>query len=158
MTGFPENVLDELETSVKGYLTEYEVVRRGTKPSDPAQTIGLRAGGWLPLDDSHEMPSDEPTLSRHNFEVELLVKAVDEADGRRLYADGARRLRSVLYRDAQLRLRLEALSVEELGSIDRFKRLKVVNQTFLSNAVKGNWFFVATTRFYIEVETSPAPS
>lgn len=119
--------------------------------------IGLRAGEWTPIVSTHEIGSDEPTVNVYHYEAELLIKTPDEPMGRQLYTEGAKKLRAVLYRDSDLRLRLAELRDDFMGSTERFQKLNVVGQQFLKNDIRGDWFFIATTRFTIETEVSPTP-
>jgi hypothetical protein len=102
---------------------------------------------------SFEMPSSEPTVGTYNYEVELLVKHADEAAGRAMYAEGAKMVRAVLYRDADLLLRLRALSEDLMGSRERFLRMKIISQKYQNANLKTAWFFVATTRIQVDTET-----
>ena len=153
-TSWPENVLDAIEPSLASYMPDFVVVRRSLRPQDPALTISLRAGGWMPDQSSIEIHSTEPTSNTYSFELELLVKHADEAEGRALYTVNAKLARAVLYRDAALLVRLRALSEDLLGSRESFLRMRIESQKYINNTMNKAWFFVATTRFRVDTETT----
>lgn len=154
---FPMNIVNELISHFKDTMKGYEegIVARPLRPADPRLSIGVFPDDWMPREDSYEIGGFGPTLSTYVLRIHLLVKHTNEVEGRQLYAVDAKKLRAILYRDNDLRLRLAQLSEVSLGQVERVQRMGVRNQRYLNNEVSGTFLFLATTTFWVETETQP---
>jgi hypothetical protein len=70
-----------------------------------------------------------------------------------LFAVDAKVLRAILYRDNQLVVALSSLTDEILGSRERYKRLGVRSQRFLTNELRGTMHYLSVTDLWVETET-----
>lgn len=155
MSSWPECVLDEVEIALGLKLPDYRLMRRTLRPQDPQKSISLRVSNWSPVQGSVEIPSVEPSLNAYNYVIELLVKHADEVKGREMYAEAAKVVRAVLWRDEDLLLRLKSLNEDLLGTKERFMKLRVTSQEYLGSEVNSAWYFVAVTQFQVETSTTP---
>lgn len=137
---------------------QWEIAKRPLRPMDPNLTIGIFAVDWVPRDDSREigMPFG-PTLNTYLLRFQTLVKHSHEEEGRVLFSTAAKKLRTMLARDPDLRVRLAALSEVELAAKETVRRFGVRNQRFLNNELRGAFVYMATTDFFVETETSQVP-
>lgn len=137
------------------------IVARQLRPNDADLAIGVFPVDWLPVEDSYEMAGRltgapwEPTLSRYTFRLQVMVKDTDDEQGRRRYGIEAKNLRSILYRDQELPVRLRALKETDLESVEQVKRYGIRNQRYLNNEMQGIWLYLAVTDLWIETETHP---
>jgi hypothetical protein len=158
---FPNNFVEVVSVVLPGIATEVTLQKRPLRPTDPNYSLGVYATIWTPNQDSYEIghlggggdigPS-EPTLSEYQFGVQVLVK---DGDSSRALAIGSllnRRVRSVLYRNADLRQALAGLYAVEDGVTERLKRWGIRNQRYLSNDVEGSFVHVSVLDGYIETE------
>lgn len=155
-TNFPDNVVDEFIVSMNA-MAEFEaVVRRPLRPNDPNFCAGVFAGEWTP--DEQEIKGigrNEPTVQRYTFSIQTMVKHASEEEGIEVHNRLARRVRIMLYRDSDLRVRLGQLVAEELGIIERMQRWGVENQAFISNQLPdSNFIYLAVTNGWFETEVS----
>lgn len=131
------------------------VVRRPIRPIDPSFTIGVTSQDWEP-NGGPEMrgrTNPDPTISRYIYAIQAFVKHSDVDEGLRLHAYLAKKIRVMLYRDPDLRVRLAALTEDDLGVHERTQRWGVRRQNYMSNEVDGTWLHLSTTEFYLETET-----
>jgi hypothetical protein len=163
--GFPSNVLDILEERLVALMPPledpnevlpnqpYPVVQRPLRLTDPQRCGGVYVANWNPVEESHEIGQEEATLNRWNYRIQNLVKHGDETVGRSLFAVDAKVLRAILYRDNQLVVALSSLTDEILGSRERYKRLGVRSQRFLTNELRGTMHYLSVTDLWVETET-----
>jgi hypothetical protein len=138
----------------------YSIVDRALRPQDPNKSIGLFSVDWVPDLNSLEMQGPdlpaEPTMQRYNFRIQNYIRSADKTGGGRLFANDAKNVRAILYRDAELGVRLRAIEEDTLGSREHVKRYGVRTQRYLNNEFSGTFVFLATTEFWIDTETVPA--
>lgn len=152
--GFPENVVTELETSFREFMSNFEVIRRPLRHTDPAQSLGIFVADWQPDKASQQIGNQrEPAINRYEYRIQLLVKAADEVTGRRLFGVGAKSVRAILYRDPALVVRLTALTEEVLGTRETVKQFGVRRQRFLNNEIRGSMMYLATTDVWLDTES-----
>lgn len=157
LTLFPVNVIDEVKTSLTQYMGEdVAVIERPLRIADPYRAIGIFPTVSEPLQESAEIGGWEPTLQRYNYRIQCLVRHQDEVLGRRLYAVDTKIIKTILYRDNDLKTRLAALSDESVGFRETFKRFVVGSQRFLNNELNGQFTYLSVTEFFVETEVSPA--
>jgi hypothetical protein len=159
MSVFPTNIADEIVTSVQLAFPDYTVVRRPVRNGDPDKTYGIWPWDWNPDEQSFEMnsgQSKEPTLQRYLIRMQTLVKYATEEEGREVATVDAKILRTVLYRDADLQVRLGDLTEDLLGTRERLQRWGVRTQRFMNNQVGQQQFiFLTQTDFWAESESTP---
>lgn len=137
------------------------VVARPLNRLDSNFMIGVVALHWEPggterSGQSQLLGQNESTLNTYNFMVQGLVKTMDEEVGIASSSLFAKIIRTMLYRDPRVRLRLSQLSEVSLGFHERFSKLVVRSQRYASNEVEGNWLYLSVTDFAVVTETVPA--
>lgn len=153
---FPTNGLMVLYDRLAFIAGVELVVRRPIRPIDPSFTIGVMSQDWEPSGDP-EMKgrsNPDPTLGRYIYTIQALVKHSDVDEGLRLHAYMAKKIRVMLYRDPELRVRLQSLAEDDLGVHERTQRWGVRRQNYMSNEVDGTWLHLSTTEFFLETETT----
>ena len=152
MSVFPGGVVDEIKANLTTNFVDYPVVARAVRPNDPHGTLGVTANDWEPIPTSHEIGANQPTLQVYKFSIMNLSLSADEETGREHFTNTAKMIRVILYQDSSLRLSLQNLQETDSFYIERFKRLTVVRQKFVSGDLSGIWNFVGTTIFHVETE------
>lgn len=155
--------LEVLETVLTERLSDsgvsYTIAMRPLRPNDPNRSIGIFAVDWQPRQETMEMGGpgspEEPLLQRYNIRVQNLVKHSNEAEGRAMFADDAKTIRAILYRDMDLRVRLLAIQETDLGSLERVKKYGVRQQRYLNNDVRGTMLYLTATELWFETENVP---
>lgn len=154
---FPNNIVETVLPFFQGIDVDLTVLKRPLRPSDPNQSVGIFASRWEPEDDSMEIGHifpGEPTLQRYQIGVQALVKDGDEVRGLAIHSVLSMRIRSVLYRNADLRVGLQALYVTDGFSTERARRWGVRNQRYMNNDIDGKFVYVSTLDFWLETEMS----
>ena len=155
---FPSNIVLLLDDVVRAAMPDYEVAKRPLRLMDPAKSIGIFLVDWQPVVGTEEMGNSfGPTLNTYLLRLQVLVKHGDEAEGRVMFTTAAKKLRTMLARDPDLRVRLAALSEVELAAKETVRRFGVRNQRFLNNELRGAFVYMATTDFFVETETIQVP-
>ena len=153
-TPFPDNILDELQVTMAEYMTEFAILRRPLRHTDPAQSLGIFAADWTPNQDTIQMgPQREPVVATYDLRIQLLIKATDEVTGRSMFGLSSKTLRAILYRDPDLVVRLTALTETILGTRETVKKFGVRRQRFLNNELQGRLMWLATTDLWLETES-----
>lgn len=163
---FPNNVVAILKTRFNLIDPEPDpaqklvVLGRPLRNSDPIQSIGLFATQWRGDDDSIEIrgtPSpgpSEPTIQRYTLGIQAFIKDMDEERGLNTHSVLSKMIRSMLYRDAPLRVGLASLRSELDGSTETTKRWGIGQTRYLSNEISGEWLFLSTLEFWLETEST----
>lgn len=158
---FPNNVVEVLAVVLPGIDEEVTLQKRPLRPTDPNYSLGVYATIWQPNEDSYEIGHlggggdsgpNESTVSTYQIGIQILVKDSDTA---RALAVGSllnRRIRSVLYRNAALRLALASLYTTEGSVTERLKRWGIRSQRFMSNDIEGKFVFISVLDMFIETE------
>lgn len=155
---FPNNIIDLVATRLR--LLDESLVnstyRRPLRESDPNTAAGVFAATWEPDNESLEIgrpaPS-EPTISTYVLGVQAYVKDFNEERGLARHSVLSKMIRSMLYRDAPLRVGLSALSVTMNDSVERSQRWGIRAQRYLSNEIDGNFLYLSTLEFWLDTET-----
>lgn len=95
----------------------------------------------------------EPTISTYVIGVQAFVKDFSEERGLARHSVLSKMIRSMLYRDAPLRVGLSALSVTMNDSVERSQRWGIRAQRYLSNEIDGNFLYLSTLEFWLDTET-----
>ncbi len=157
---FPNNAVDLIDTRAQLLDADLFCIKRPLRESDPNQSVGVFPSYWTPDEDSYEMrgiPSpgrSEPTLSQYLIMVQAFVKDMDEERGLATHSVLSKMIRSMLYRDAPLRVGLAALTVTMNGSTEKTKRWGIRTQRYFSNELSGSWLYLSTLEFWLETETT----
>jgi hypothetical protein len=158
---FPNNFVEVMAIVLPGIDDECTLQKRPLRPTDPNYSIGVYATVWTPNDDSYEIGHlgmsnsagpNESTLSTYQVGIQVLVK---DSDTQRALAVGSllnRRIRSVLYRNNDLRVALSQLYTTEDGVTERLKRWGIRSQRFMSNDIEGKFVFISVLDMWIETE------
>lgn len=150
---FPENVVTIVKDLIAEIDPDWTTVRRPLRPSDPNLAVGVFALGWEPSE--HEIGgTPDPSLARYNLSIQSLVKHATEEGGQALHTNMAHRVRTMLYRSTDLRVRLAAASVTSPeGIVERVLKWGVSNQRFRSNEISGQFVYLSVTNVEIDTET-----
>lgn len=163
---FPNNVVEIVALGAQliddDPNTGIEVFKRPLRPTDPTQCVGVYGSLWTPQDDSIEMKGlpfaspgpEEPTIQRYTLAIQGMVKDAEEDRGLFTHSVLAKLLRSMLYRDADVRVALSTLSVTMDGSSERTSRWGLGQARYLNNEIQGSWIYLSTLEFWLETETS----
>lgn len=157
-TLFPNNVVNLVAIHSQLIDPDLFVTKRPLRNTDPNQSVGVSAVLWTPDDDSTEMrggpygPS-EPTLSTYRIAIQAFIKDMDEIKGLATHSVLSKRVRNMLYRDAQLRIGLASLSTSMSEVTERAQRWGVATQRYFSNELNGSWLYLSTLEFWLETET-----
>jgi hypothetical protein len=160
---FPNNFVKILGIVLPGIADEVVLFPRPLRPTDPNYSLGVYATVWTPVENSYEIGHlgggspvgpNESTLSQYQVGIQLLVK--DSNSERALAVSSLlnRRIRSVLYRNAQLRVALGELYAIEDGVTERMRRWGIRNQRYLSNDLEGKFVFMSVLDMWIETEVA----
>lgn len=154
---FPNNVVAILKTRTQLLDSDLFLCSRPLRSSDPVQSVGIFPAFWNPDEQSYETigasAPGEPTLQTYQISIQALVKDMDEERGLAVHSVLSAMIRSMLYRDALLRVGLGALSVTMDGNTERAQRWGIRTQRFLSNELEGSWIYLSTLDFWLETET-----
>jgi len=159
--GFPANAVQTIADRIKSTVavsdldpTGKAVFVRPLRPTDPAVSVGVFALDWRP--DQYEImgkPNGDPTLATYLLAIQCLVKHTDEQEGLTLHTETAKAVRSMLYRDATLRVALTSLTESSLGATERALKWGVGQQRYANNELNGTFLFLTTTELSLQTET-----
>ena len=158
---FPNNFVEILAIVLPGIDEECTLQKRPLRGTDPNYSLGVFATLWTPNEDSYEMGHlgggtqpgpNEPTLSTYQIGVQVLVKDSDASRALAVSSLLNRRVRSVLYRNADLRLALAGLYTTEGSVTERLKRWGIRSQRYMSNDIEGTFVFISVLDMFIETE------
>ena len=158
---FPNNFVEILAVVLPGIDEECTLYKRPLRPTDPNYALGVYATIWTPNEDSYEMGHlgmaysvgpNEPTLSNYQIGIQVLVKDGDTSRALAVSSLLNRRVRSVLYRNDDLRLALAGLSTTEDGVVEHLKRWGIRSQRYMSNDIEGKFVFISVLDMFIETE------
>lgn len=154
-TVFPSNVIEVLFEAATSLDADLSVYRRPLRASDPIQSIGIFPANWSPDERSQEIGGHgEPTIQRYHIAIQAFVKDGDEVAGLAKHSKLSGMIRSMLYRDAGVRLALSSLSYTSLGVTERLMRWGVGRQQFLSNEVQASWLYLSTLEIWADTTSS----
>lgn len=152
---FPTAFVVAIADSLRGYMPDKAIVERSLGMEDPSGTIGVYAEEWNADEATFQMGGQiEPVISRYTLCVANVVKATDQELGRAMYANDAKSIRVILYRDPDLRVRLGDLQEVMMNTVERAKKFRVIRQRYMSARISGVFQFVATTDVVVETETT----
>lgn len=154
---FPNNVVLLVQDRIPDAVDpDLRVFRRPLRESDPSQSVGIVAAQWLPDEESMEIRGTgfhQPTLETYLITVQAFVKDFDEERGLATHSVLSEMIRSMLYRDAPLRVGLSALATSVQGVTKRTRRWGIRQQRYFSNEIEGNFLYLSTLEFWLETET-----
>jgi hypothetical protein len=155
MSGYVEQVMDLMKTSLAQLEGVENIVLRSLNPLDPNGTLGIALDGWNPLMWEMGGPGNaEPTTQRYVLSVQHYLKYGSREDGERIHREVAKAVRLMLYRDPDFQVSLRSLSVTEASRKERTLRFNVTEQRYASNETGQSLFlFMSVTTIEIETET-----
>jgi hypothetical protein len=154
---FPNNIIKILADSANTLDGDLSIFRRPLRTSDPNQSIGVFPGQWVPDERTQEMGRinpGEPTMQQYIVGVQAFVKDGDEEVGLARHSALSYAIRSMLYRDASVRLGFQSLSYTSNGVTERLRRWGIRSQRFLSNELSGSWLYLSTLEVWAETDSS----
>lgn len=149
---FPNNIVDVLSTHLARIDGVEVTFTRALRITDPDASLGVFEGEWRPGD--HVIGQDDPQVSTFSFIVQFMVKHTDLEVAREFHTGISKTIRTMLYRDADLRLALVSLNETEFGVLERVQRFGVREQRFLSNELSGEFLRLSTTELWVEIEAT----
>ncbi len=158
---FPNNFVLLIADRFEMLDADLMVFKRPLRESDPNQCVGVFATLWTPDDQSMEMrgPASgmhEPTIEAYSVGIQGFIKDTDTERGLNVHSVLSEMIRSMLYRDAPLRVALSSLTTDLLGVHKRVQGWGIRNQRYFSNELSGAWVFLSTVECWLEVETVPS--
>jgi len=151
--GFPNNVVEVLSDEFGSIENLQYVLKRPLNSTDPDMSIGIYALDWVPQ--SFEIGQYEPVLATYHYALQAFVKHANEEEGILKHTLLSKLVRSMLYRETSIRVRLGALSETSLGIKERTQRWGVRQQRFISNELEGQFLFLSTMELWLETEAVP---
>src|SRR5687767_9909416 len=121
---FPDNVTEELSISFATIVDPpVTVFKRPLEGGDPNASVGITAIDWQPGE--YVIGQYDPAVATYLYVIQGFIKHSNTAEGIALHNKLAKTIRTMLYRDADLRVRLGALSVTSLGATERTQRMGI---------------------------------
>lgn len=154
MSAFPYNVVDELRPSFLTVEGVTDFLTRPLRPSDPDGAVSAFPADWQPKE--MHIGMHDPSIAHYLYTIQILVKHTDEEEGKRLHAQISKNLRTLMYRDPDLRLRLAQLSETSFGVQERTQKWGIRREDFLANEISGQFLFVSSMELVVDVESVPA--
>lgn len=152
---FPDNLVNEFKTSLAQLPGIETVVGRALRMSDPNASAGVFATEWLPGEMGIGKPR-EPLDNRYTIVIQLLIKHMNEEEALAQHSVLSKSIRVMVYRDADLQVRLPQLSEESSGVRERVLKWGVRAQRFLSNELDKQFLFLSSTEVVVTTETGVA--
>lgn len=161
---FPNNVVALMAPRLKTLDTDLSVFKRMLRDGDPTQSLGIFPLTWQPDELTYEMDGGltllgqkraaaQPTVGIYTIGIQSFVMDTDEEQGIGVHNVLAKMIRTLLYYDTPLAVGLRALSVSMYGSTERFQRMKVGVQRYLTNEIDGVFHYVSSLECTVETET-----
>jgi hypothetical protein len=147
-------IMDELVLCFEDRFEGHKVYMRPLRFTDTNPAIGVYAENWDPDETTMMIGQAEPAASRYNLTIQTMVKGLDEEQARNVHRAQNALMRTVLYRDDSLRLRLLGVSEESEGAVERTTKLGTTGQKFLNSQLQSSFVFMTTTSLYVESEVS----
>jgi hypothetical protein len=151
---FPFNVTTHLGFALEQIDPGTAMLKRPLRGSDPDQSIAVFASTWAPVAQSAEIGRSEPTVQQYSIGVQGMIKHADKDMGLALSTMLSKLIRSTLYRSRPLHLALGQLVVDDGFSKERFARMTLRNQQFMSMDIKNTFSTLSVLDVVIETETS----
>lgn len=154
---FPNSIIRVIANQVQMIDSDLFVTRRPLRSSDPNQSVGVFPGQWVPDERSQEMGRinpGEPTMQQYVVGVQAFIKDGDEEKGLARHSTLSYAIRSMLYRDAAIRVGFQSLTYTSNGVTERLRRWGIRSQRFLSNELSGSWLYLSTLEIWAETDSS----
>lgn len=114
------------------------IMKRPLRPVDPTRSIGVFSTDWQP--GQPMIGQADPGTAMYNVRIQGLIKHADESEGLIEHSVFSKHIRTMLYRDPQLRAEL-TLTDTSSDVIERMKDWRVQTQRFLTNEANGAYLF-----------------
>lgn len=150
-TPFPVCIVEVLAEFLENVPGVDTVMQRPLWPTDPHASVGVSAADWSPVD--MQIGQYDPAIAAYSVTIETLVNVSNEVEGRNMTAEMAKSIRTMLYRDANLRVRLAQTQEVANGVREHVSHWKIRAQRFASNKVRSSFLYVSTTDLIVETET-----
>lgn len=152
--GFPFMFVDAMQDVLKVWLPSHLVVARPLRMTDSARSIGIFPSSWSEIPNTKQMGQIEAVENRYVLKIQVMVKSMNEFEGRALFANDSKLVRVILYRDPDLALRLGGLQEVLLGSREMVQKFGVTRQSFESSELAGSFNFLSVTDYTIDTATT----
>lgn len=149
---FPGEVTEVLKEYVAKLGKVNQTFGRPLRPEDANCSAGVFCLDWRPLD--MQIGANFPILAAYDFEIQYLVKHVQQEQAIREHSHGSKNIRAMLYRDSELRVRLGQLTETTFGVVERFQKIDVTRQAFSGNEWNSNFLYLSSVNVTIETESA----
>lgn len=147
---FPDNAVSLIRLHLEDEPNFSSIVGRPLRPTDYTGMVGIFATVWQP--DDFEIGQFDPAVTRYGLSIQSLAKNATEEEGIAEHSRLAKKIRVMLYRDADLRVQLGQLRTTDDGFTERTQRWGVTQQRYLSGELEGQFMFLAVTDLWLETE------
>lgn len=148
---FPDSAVDVLRISLESEPEFSHIFRRPLRDTDPNMSLGIFPAMWTPTD--YEIGQRDPAVSTYSIQIQTLAKNATEEDGIVAHSKLAKKVRVMLYRDADLIVQLGRLKTESDSLVERTQRWGITSQNYLANEISGQFLYLAVTDIWLETET-----
>lgn len=134
-----------------GGTGELHIFRRMIEGSDPNPSVGVFLSQWQPQD-RPAMGTNEPSLGRYTFHIQTYVKASVREEGELWSMTLAKKIRALIYRDAELAAAIGAIREQDDFMTERTIRFGVENAEYQDTPIPGALAFFSQTTFWLDTE------
>jgi len=128
------------------------VIDRPLDQTDANGSCGLYVMSWQPPPDAFEIGVNFPTRGNYMYALDFLSKGIDRASARTEMAVVTKRLRTMLYHDEQLQVRLKMLSESSAGVTENYSRMRVIKQDYEMGKLGDTHLAASTTIITVTTE------
>lgn len=150
---WPTNVVDVLVEELLNMEDVEATTSRGLTEDDTSGGIGVYVVSWAPPADAYVIGQADPILNVYTFGLDLMIKALDRAEAATTLSVMTKRLRTMLYRDDDLQVRLKQLSETAFGRTETYKRMRVTRQDYRTGTLGGVHLAASTTTLTVETDS-----
>lgn len=152
---WPTNVTDVFVEELGDMVGIEAIIDRPLAEDDASGSLGCFVIRWAPtVDKPYVLGQKAPEVAIYTYGLDLIVKGHDRAE---IQAEGGvltKRLRTMLYHDANLQVRLEALSETTAFGTEKFTRMFVTKQDYRTGTLGGVHIAASTTTVTVETENN----
>jgi len=152
---WPQNLVDVLVGETAELLDVIGVTAVTDRPLDEKDangSVGVYIRNWAPPDDAFEIGVNFPTRGVYTYGLDFLAKGMDRASARGDMAAVTKRLRTMLYHDPALQVRLKALSETTDGVVERYSRMRITRQDYEMGELGGTHLAASHTTITVTTE------
>lgn len=150
---WPVNVEEVLVEELAEMEGIQATINRPLTEEDASHAIGVYVLSWGAPDDAYMIGQPDPVLNVYSFAIDLIVKGMDRALIHAEMATLTKRLRTMLYLDDDIQVRLNQLSEVSFGRTESYKRMRVTRQDYRTGSLGGMSLAASTTTITVETDS-----